>query len=45
MTRENVIAGLVFAALFAAGMSYLLWLDAGCDISGVMTWEGKVCFE
>ena len=27
------------------GASYMVWLDSGCELNGVMTWEGKVCFE
>lgn len=25
------------------GMAYLIYLDYGCEIGGVMTWGGKVC--
>lgn len=36
---------LIFLALLALGMSYLIWLDWGCELNGVMTWQGKVCAE
>lgn len=34
-----------FALLFALGIGYIVWLNAGCELSGVMTWQGKVCAE
>jgi hypothetical protein len=31
-------------SLFALlGVGYLWWLNAGCELTGVMTWEGKQC--
>jgi len=36
---------LLFLALLALGIAYIMYLDYGCDPSGVMTWHGKVCFE
>lgn len=42
---KNIATVLVFVAVLALGVSYLIWLDAGCETSGVMTWEGKKCFN
>jgi len=39
------LAPLVFAALFVLGIVYLIWLDSGCGISGIMTSAGKVCIN
>lgn len=25
--------------------SYLIWLNAGCELIGVMTWHGKECIN
>ena len=36
---------ITFIALFLAGLMYLTWLDAGCELGGVMTWQGKACAE
>lgn len=24
---------------------FSVWLDYGCKYNGILTWEGKVCFE
>lgn len=40
MTKTQ-IAGFIIA--ISLGIGYIVWLDAGCDISGAMTWQGKVC--
>jgi len=45
MTKEWIVPGIVFGILFIAGFAYLLWLDSGCGISGMMTWAGKVCMN
>ena len=34
-----------FVVAFSLAIGYLVWLDSGCELSGVMTWEGKVCVE
>ena len=36
---------IAFALLFVLGVGYMVWLDAGCERVGVMTWQGKVCAE
>ncbi len=36
---------LTLAALLVLGIAYLVWLDAGCEVSGVMTWHGKECVQ
>lgn len=40
---KNIATAIAFTALLALGISYLVWLDAGCELNGVMTWAGKVC--
>lgn len=35
----------VIAASFVLAIGLNLALDYGCNPSGVMTWEGKVCIE
>ena len=42
---KNIAIAISFAALLALGISYIVWLDAGCETSGVMTINGKVCFN
>lgn len=32
-----------FGVLLVAGFLYMVWLDYGCAISGVITWGGKMC--
>lgn len=32
-----------FIALAVIAVIYIVWLDAGCELTGVMTWSGKVC--
>lgn len=29
--------------LVACAVAYMVWLNAGCDVAGVMTWHGKQC--
>lgn len=38
---------LIFFFLFSfiVIVSYSVYLNYGCEMIGVMTWEGKVCFE
>lgn len=36
---------IIVAALVVAGFAYLFYLDRGCELGGVMTWQGKVCVE
>ena len=31
--------------VFALGVAYMMWLDNGCKLNGVMTWSGKMCAE
>lgn len=31
--------------VLVVGFTYIAWLDSGCELSGVMTWGGKVCVE
>lgn len=42
MTKAQ-IAG--FIIILALGLTYIVWLDAGCELSGAMTWHGKVCIN
>lgn len=35
----------IFFTILALSFGYLLWLDSGCELSGAMTWHGKVCVE
>ena len=35
----------VFLIVLAFGIAYLAWLDSGCELTGAMTWGGKVCVE
>lgn len=35
----------MFIALLLLGIGYVVWLDYGCELSGAMTWHGKVCVE
>lgn len=42
MTAKHYTA---FVIVLALGIAYLAYLDAGCRLSGVMTWHGKVCAE
>lgn len=42
---KTIAYAVIFLALLASGISYLVWLDAGCETAGVMTMEGKVCFD
>ena len=42
---KTIATAIAFAAILALGISYLVWLDAGCELSGVMTINGKVCFN
>ena len=30
-------------AMLAIAVMYNVWLNAGCDLAGAMTWSGKVC--
>lgn len=34
-----------FLMFLMLGMGYLVWLDWGCELNGVMTWQGKICAE
>lgn len=34
-----------FSLALAIAIGYMVWLDAGCERVGVMTWSGKVCYE
>ena len=34
-----IIVGLI------VGIAYLYFLNVGCEYTGVITWEGKQCFE
>lgn len=36
---------LTFTACLLVCVAYILWLDAGCELSGIATWHGKVCAE
>lgn len=45
MTKEYIVPGIVFVVGLSLGIAYLLWLDSGCGLSGIMTWGGKVCFN
>lgn len=38
-----VIELLAFVGLLLVGVAYLVWLDIGCDLQGVLTLQGKVC--
>lgn len=36
----------IWSILFIAlAVGYMIWLNTGCEFTGVMTMEGKVCFE
>lgn len=35
----------LFLILLALGAYYLAWLREGCELTGVMTWHGKVCLD
>ena len=43
ITGKNLL--ILFIVLVVLGISYLVWLNSGCNLAGVMTWNGKVCFE
>ena len=45
MSKEYIVPVIVFIALLALGIGYIMWLDSGCALSGIMTWGGKVCFN
>ena len=32
-------------AFMVIGIAYLVWLDHGCALNGIMTWTGKVCVQ
>jgi hypothetical protein len=34
-----------FICVVLAGGFYLHWLNEGCELAGVMTWEGKQCID
>lgn len=42
MTKMQAIG---FVIALSLGLGYIVWLDAGCELSGVMTWQGKVCIN
>lgn len=33
------------AIVFAIGICYMMYLNHGCKLGGIMTWQGKVCVE
>jgi hypothetical protein len=46
--NANRAAIAVFAILFALGIGYLFYLNAGCGAplhTGIMTWHGKTCLQ
>lgn len=43
--QNNMKNAVVFLILIALGIGYLVWLDSGCKLSGVMTWHGKECIN
>jgi hypothetical protein len=43
--NDYIIAATVFILGAAASIGYVIWLDSGCELTGVMTWQGKVCLE
>lgn len=36
---------LILMSLLILGLAYMAWLDNGCELSGIMTWEGKYCIN
>lgn len=45
MSRALMRKLIGFAIVLLLGFGYMIWLDTGCELSGVMTWHGKVCAE
>ena len=44
--EKNIFIIMSFMIMFfVAVIGYMMWLDVGCEIQGVMTWEGKSCVE
>ena len=45
-TDLNWIAAWILAIVFlASGFAYMAYLDHGCTLNGVMTWQGKECIN
>ena len=42
---NNMKLFIAFSVFLVLGLSYLSWLNDGCELNGVMTIEGRVCAE
>ena len=40
---KELLFTVIIILIASAMIGYLIWLDSGCEISGYLTWHGKMC--
>jgi len=43
--KDYLIAAAILLIGIPAAIGYTKWLSTGCELTGAMTWQGKVCLE